>query len=161
MAKQKFTFHENCVFLDEVGFDVYMRRSRGWAQRSKPAIEETTSARSVSHTVISAVSPFGIVNRKAPEDAVAAIPKGTTAGHFVQFISDTLDIIDEFPNVKGFHMVMDNAPIHSRDVVDPIILERGLCTMLEDRVRREKLKDTETLSSRVIDAPIEHMQNFI
>lgn len=62
MAKQKFTFHENCVFLDEVGFDVYMRRSRGWAQRSKPAIEETTSARSVSHTVISAVSPFGIVN---------------------------------------------------------------------------------------------------
>ncbi|EIE83729.1 hypothetical protein RO3G_08434 [Rhizopus delemar RA 99-880] len=27
--------------------------------------------------------------------------------------------------MKGFHVVMDNAPIHSRDVVDPIISERG------------------------------------
>ncbi|KAG1539963.1 hypothetical protein G6F46_007974 [Rhizopus delemar] len=33
--------------------------------------------------------------------------------------------MDEFPNMKGFHVVMDNAPIHSRDVVDPIISERG------------------------------------
>ncbi|KAG1147375.1 hypothetical protein G6F37_005505 [Rhizopus arrhizus] len=139
-----------------------MRRSRGWAQR-----------------VIGAVSAFGVVNvsrrepgnvkkrrvvgakkRKALEDVVVAIPKGTTAGHFVQFISDTLDIMDEFPNMKGFHMVMDNTPIHSRDVVDPIILERGYIPVylppyspelnpiemfwkvLKDRVRREKLKDT-------------------
>jgi hypothetical protein len=122
---------KNCVFLDEAGFDVNMRRSRGWAQRGKPAIEETTSARDISHTVIGAVSAFGVVNvsmrepdnvkkrrvvgakkRKAAEDAVAAaIPKGTTAGHFVQFISDTLDIMDELPNMKGFHVVMDNAPI--------------------------------------------------
>lgn len=36
---------------------------------------------------------------------------------------------------------------------------------ITDRVRREKLKDTETLSSRIIegseDVPIEHLQNFI
>lgn len=195
-------FMQNCVFLDEAGFDVNMRRSRGWAQRGKPAIEETTSASGVSHTVIGAISAFGVVNvsmrepgnvkkrrvvgakkRKAPEDAVAAIPKGTTAGHFVQFISDTLDIMDEFPNMKGFHIVMDNAPIHSRDVVDPIVLERGYIPVylppyspelnpiemfwkvLKDRVRREKLTDTETLSSRVIegseDVPVEDIQNFI
>lgn len=45
----------------------------------------------------------GAKKRKTPENAVAAVPKGTTAGHFVQFISDTLDIMDEFPNMKGFH----------------------------------------------------------
>ncbi|CAO3678991.1 unnamed protein product [Rhizopus microsporus] len=56
-------FMKNCVFLDEAGFDVNMRRSRGWAQRGKPAIEETTSARGVSHTVIGAVSAFGVVNK--------------------------------------------------------------------------------------------------
>ncbi|ORE19986.1 hypothetical protein BCV71DRAFT_176693, partial [Rhizopus microsporus] len=37
--------------------------------------------------------------------------------------------------------------------------------LLKDRVRREKLIDTETLSSRVIegseDIPVEHIQNFI
>ena len=43
---------KNCVFLDEAGFDVNRRRSRGWTQRGKPAIEETTFARDVSHTVI-------------------------------------------------------------------------------------------------------------
>lgn len=78
---------------------------------------------------------------------------------------------------------MDNAPIHSRDVVDPIILERGYIPVylppysselnpiemfwkvLKDRVRREKLKDTETFSSRIIegseDVPVEHIENFI
>jgi hypothetical protein len=39
--------------------------------------------------------------------------------------SDTLDIMDEFPNMKGFHIVMDNAPIHPKDVVDPVTLQRG------------------------------------
>lgn len=36
--------------------------------------------------------------------------------------------------------------------------------VLNDRVRREKLKDTETLSSRIEgseDVPVEHIQNFI
>lgn len=32
--------------------------------------------------------------------------------------------MDEFPNMKGFHIVMDNAPIHSHDLVDPVIIER-------------------------------------
>lgn len=105
--------------------------------------------------------------RKAPEGVTAAIPKGTTAGHFVQFISDTLDIMHGFPNMKGFHNVMDNAPIHPRDVVDPIVSQRGyipvylppcspdlnpiemLWEVLKDRVKREKLTDAETLSSRI------------
>ncbi|KAG1626021.1 hypothetical protein G6F44_012543 [Rhizopus delemar] len=154
-------FMNNCVFLDEAGFDVNMRRSRGWAQRGKPAIEETTSARGVSHTVIGAISAYGVVN----------------------FISDTLDIMDEFPNLKGFHIVMDNAPIHHHDIVDPIISQRGYIPVhlppyspelnpiemfwkvLKDRVKRGKLTDAETLSSGIIegseDIPVEHLQSFI
>ncbi|KAG1049283.1 hypothetical protein G6F43_008382 [Rhizopus delemar] len=195
-------FMKNCVFLDEAGFDVNMRRSRGWAQRGKPAIEETTSARGVSHTVIGAISAYGVVNvslrepgnvkkrrvvgakkRKAPEGVAAAIPKGTTTGHFVQFISDTLDIMDEFPNLKGFHIVMDNALIHHHYVVDPIITQRGYIPVylppyspelnpiemfwkvLKDRVKRGKLTDAETLPSRIIegseDVPVEHLLSFI
>lgn len=117
-------FMKNCVFLDESGLDINMRCSRAWSQRETEAVIESPSARGVSHTVIGAISAFGVVNlsirdpgnvkrrkvvgatkRKVPGDASSAIPKGTTAGHYLQFISDTLDIIDEFPNMKGFHIV--------------------------------------------------------
>lgn len=110
-----------------------MRRSRAWSQRDTQAIIESPSARAVPHTIIGAVSAFGAVNvsirdpgnvkerrivgatrRKAPGDVAPSIPKGTTTGHYIQFISDTLDIMDEFPNMKGFHIVMDNSPIHAR-----------------------------------------------
>lgn len=179
-----------------------MHRSRAWSRRGTQAIIEPTSARGVSHTLIGAVSAFGVVNvsmretgnvkkrrvvgatkREAAGDAGAAIPKGTTAGHYLRFISDTLDIMDAFPNMKGFHIVMDNTPIHSPDAIDPIIKERGhiplyspsylpelnpiemFWKVLKDRVKRGKLSDVETLTSRVIegskDVPIENLQNFI
>jgi transposase len=125
----------------------------------------------------------GATKRKAAGDAGAAIPKGTTAGHYLRFISDTLDIMDAFPNMKGFHIVMDNTPIHSSDAIDHIIKERGYIPLylppyspelnpiemfwkvLKDRVKRGKLSDVETLTSRVIegskDVLIENLQNFI
>lgn len=193
---------QNCVFLDESGFDINMRRPRAWSKRGTQATIESPSARAVSHTIVVAVSAFGVVNvsirdpgnvkrrrvadatkRKAPGDAASAIPKGTTDGHFVQFICDTLDIMDEYPNMKGFHIVMDNAQIHSHDIVDPIIIERGYIPVylppyspepnpiehfwkvLKDRVRRGKLTDVETITSRFIegseDVPVGHLQNFI
>ena len=121
-----------------------MRCSRAWSQHDTQAIIESPSARAVSHTIIDAISAFGVVNvsirysgnikrrkvvgttkRKVPGDTASAIPKRTTAGHYLQFISDTLDIMDEFPNMKGFHIVMDNAPIHSHGLVDPVIIERS------------------------------------
>lgn len=113
----------------------------------------------------------------------ATIPKGTTAGYYLRFISDMLDIMDAFLNMKGFHIVMDNTPIHSLDAIDPIIKEREYIPLylppyspelnpieifwkvLRDRVKRDKLIDVETLTSRVIegskDVPIEDLQNFI
>lgn len=51
------------------------------------------------------------------------MPKRTTAGHYVQFVCDTLDIMDELSYIKGF--AMDNAPIHNHDLVDPVVIERS------------------------------------
>ncbi|OAD76052.1 hypothetical protein PHYBLDRAFT_143037 [Phycomyces blakesleeanus NRRL 1555(-)] len=124
----------------------------------------------------------GTRKRKTLKDYAAAIPKRTTADNFVQLIKDSLDIMDEFPNMKGLHMAMYNALVHSHDVVDPFILERGYIPVhlppyspelnpinffwkdLNDRIRREKLKDTGTLS-RIIggneDFPVEHIHTFI
>lgn len=91
--------------------------------------------------------------------------------------------MDEFLNIKGFHIVMDNALIYSHDIVDPIIIERGYISVylppyspelnpieqfwkdLKDRVRRGKLNDVEDLTSRIIEGseyvPVEQLQNFI
>lgn len=195
-------YMQNCVFLDESGFDINMRRTRGWSKQGTQAVIETPSARGASHTIIGAISAYGVVNvsvrdpgntkkrrvvgatkRKAAGEMAPAIPKGTTSGHYVQFISDTMDIMDEFPHMKGTHIVMDNAPIHSPQLVDPVIIERGYIPVylppyspelnpiemfwkvLKDRVRRTPLTSAETLSSRITegseDIPVEHLQNFI
>ncbi|CAO3665567.1 unnamed protein product [Rhizopus stolonifer] len=90
----------------------------------------TPSARGVSHTVIGAISAIGVVNlsmkesgnvkrkkvvgvtkRKVPQDRLS-VPKSTTGGHYFHFLNDTMDIMDEFPEMRGYFIVMDNAPIH-------------------------------------------------
>jgi hypothetical protein len=136
-------FLNNCVFIDELGFNINMRRSRGWPAKGSTAIVEAPSTKSNSQTVIGTISAFGVVNltmresgnikrrkvvgatkRKAPEDRIS-IPKGTTSGHYIQFINDTMDIIGEFPEMRGFHIIMGNAPIHVPSIIDPVIIRRG------------------------------------
>jgi transposase len=192
---------KNCIFIDESGFDINMRRSRGWAARGSPAVITTPSARAVSHTIIGAISAFGVVNislrepgnvkrrkvvgatkRKSPEDRIS-VPKGTTSGHYLNFINDTMDIMDEFPEMRGFFIVMDNAPIHVPDSIDPIIEKRGykpvylppyspelnpieqFWAILKGKVKRSKFTNTDSLTSRIIEAienvPAEHLHNFV
>ena len=39
-----------------------MRRSRGWSTRGTQAVIETPSARAVSHTIIGAITAYGVLN---------------------------------------------------------------------------------------------------
>ncbi|KAG0786120.1 hypothetical protein G6F22_007727 [Rhizopus arrhizus] len=155
----------------------------------------------VAELLLGAISAFGVVNltirksgnikrrkvvgatkRKAPEDRIS-IPKRTTSGHYVQFINDTIDIMDEFPEMRGFNIIMNNAPIHVPWIIDPVIIRRGYIpiylplyspelnhieqfwAVLKSIVKRTKFSDIETLSSRIIEAseaiPVEHLQHFI
>ncbi|KAG1471987.1 hypothetical protein G6F56_001802 [Rhizopus delemar] len=103
----------------------------------------TRSARRVSHTVMGAISAIGVVNlsmsesgnvkrkkvvgatkRKAPQDRLS-VPKGTTGCHYLHFLNDTMDIMDEFPEMRGYFIIMNNAPIHILEVIDYIIINRG------------------------------------
>ena len=124
----------------------------------------------------------GATKRKATEDRIF-IPKGTTSGHYVQFINDTMDIMGEFPEMRGFHIIMDNAPIHVPSIIDPVIIRRRYIqvylppyspelnpieqfrAVLKSKVKQTKFSDIETLSSRIIEAseaiPVEHLQHFI
>ncbi|KAG1091888.1 hypothetical protein G6F42_019328 [Rhizopus arrhizus] len=91
--------------------------------------------------------------------------------------------MDEHPKMKGYHIVMDNAPIHIPKAIDPIILGRGYIPVylppyspelnpiemswkvLKDHVRRTLLTATESLTLRIVEGsknvPLECIQNFI
>ncbi|KAG2191488.1 hypothetical protein INT47_004432 [Mucor saturninus] len=114
---------------------------------------------------------MGATNRKAPEGQLS-VPKDTTGEHYPQCISDTMDIMDEFSEMKVYFIIMDNAPIHVIEIVDRIIMQRGYTpvylppwSIIKAKVRRTKLSDIETLTTRIIEAsealPIVHLESII
>jgi transposase len=85
--------------------------------------------------------------------------------------------------MRGFYFIMDNAPIHKQ--IEDMLNERNrgykcvflppyspelnpieqFWALVKRKVRHEKLRDTETLQDRIVDAanevPIEHLRNII
>ncbi|GAA5813077.1 hypothetical protein MFLAVUS_006544 [Mucor flavus] len=61
-VKNGMDYLNNCIFVDESGFDINMRRSRRWYKRGTEAVITTLSSRGVSHTVIGAILAIGVVN---------------------------------------------------------------------------------------------------
>lgn len=49
---------------------------------------------------------------------------GTRTEHFLNYISNVMDVLDK-NNMKGHHLVMDNAPIHTPEAVWKVIESRG------------------------------------
>lgn len=115
-SKTDMSFLQNCVFIDESGFNINMRPSYAWSARGTPAIVTTPSTKTVSHTVLGAISAMGIIDmelrvpspskkrkvargskRKASEPRKPA-SKGTTTGHYLNFILKTLDQMDKHPD---------------------------------------------------------------
>ncbi|KAG1271456.1 hypothetical protein G6F63_011797 [Rhizopus arrhizus] len=101
----------------------------------------------------------------------------------MRFIVDTMDIMDTFPDMQGYHIVMDNAPIHVPAMIDPLIEKSSYVpvylppyspelnpiedfwAIVKSKVKRYALKDTETLTSRIIEyceeVPLQHLQNCV
>jgi hypothetical protein len=52
----------NCIFVDESGFDINMRRSHGWSPRGEDAVVTTPPVKATSHSVLGAISAVGVVN---------------------------------------------------------------------------------------------------
>ncbi|EIE79873.1 hypothetical protein G6F46_011946 [Rhizopus delemar] len=52
-------------------------------------------------------------------------PKGTTSAHYIKFISEVLDVMDEIGNMEGYYLVMDNCSIHKNKYLQRKIIRRG------------------------------------
>jgi hypothetical protein len=140
MLKTDINYLTNCVFVDEAAFNINMRAPYGRSLCGTPAIVETPSTRAISHTILGAISSQGVVSVEVREplkskkikvaggkernNAPAAEKKttGTTAGHYMRFISKMLNEMDKFPEMENFYVIVDNAPIHkSEDDIDGMI----------------------------------------
>ncbi|CEP10862.1 hypothetical protein [Parasitella parasitica] len=134
----------NCVFVDESAFDINTRPATARSASGTPSIVTTPSTRSVSHTIVGAISAMGVVNieirlpnmkpkkikvdgarkRKQPQPK-KAVSKGTVTGHYMLILQYTMDLMDQYPEMKGFYIVMDNALIYTADDIDEMISKRG------------------------------------
>ncbi|KAL7313932.1 hypothetical protein PS15m_012363 [Mucor circinelloides] len=179
----------NCVFVDESAFDINMRPSTARSEKGTPAVVTTPSTRAVSHTILGAVSAMGVVNieirlpnqkpkrikvdgarkRKQPQPKKAT-SKGTVTGYYMLFLQNTMNFMDQFPEMKGFYIVMDNAPIHTADDIDQMVTKRGYKSIylppyspelnpienfwstMKSYVKRSKFSSDEDLKIRVAEA---------
>ncbi|KAG1164817.1 hypothetical protein G6F36_013707 [Rhizopus arrhizus] len=92
-----------------------------------------------------------------------------------------MDEMDSIPEMKGYYIVMDNAPIHTADVIDNMITERGykcvylppyspelnpieqFLSIVKNKVKRSQFQDKD-LATRIAEAcnavPSEHLRAF-
>lgn len=92
---------------------------------------------------------------------------GTVIGHYFNFLSSTMDVLDRHEEFKGNYIVMDNAPIHLHDDIRKHIENRGYrCLYLpayspelnpieqfwsvcKSKLKREQLLEEEILTNRI------------
>lgn len=142
----------NCVFVDEAGFNMHLRRNLGRSIKGTPAKQVVPSNRGVSISIIGAICELGIIdltlrkptpvtkkstkgkkkrkrNDDSAEEAVEAVEEvngrvGTRAIHFLEFLDGVLTSLDQ-NGITGRYIVMDNATIHKTDKIRNYIQERG------------------------------------
>ncbi|KAI9247885.1 hypothetical protein EDC94DRAFT_652847 [Helicostylum pulchrum] len=102
------SFLENCVFVDEAGFNINMRSPNARSLKGTPAVIETPSTRAISLTILGAITAHDVISiesreplkpkkvkvdgsRKRKNPLAKASRKGTVTGHYMRgFPSNTL-----------------------------------------------------------------------
>jgi transposase len=134
---QKIDFMNDCVFIDEAGFNRNMHRSYGWCEVGTPCkIKVETRGPNVS--ILGAISKDGLITlsrkeiittaaagkRQRTDDTPAVKRKGTTSNDFLEFIEQVLTTIDA-AGMNYKYLVLDNASIHKANLVRDWVEQRG------------------------------------
>jgi len=111
-------FEENAIiFIDEVGFNVSMRNSRGRAAIGSPAIMTVPSIRSRNISICCAMNKNGIVTYMSQNGAF-------NSQHFSSFINQLFSDIEGL-NREQVVLIMDNVKFHKTLAVKNLIYEKG------------------------------------
>ncbi|KAG0874569.1 hypothetical protein G6F16_003693 [Rhizopus arrhizus] len=153
LADKEMDFENNCVFLDEAGFNLHMTRTRGWSKKGAPAKTTVPASKGTTITILGAISSAGVIDislrkpimvsgakkRRVDGKVVTTTAKvGTRAEHYLNYLSNVMDVLGR-NNMGGFYLVMDHAPIHK-----PATVKYG--------VKRKPFETGETHIPRIMDA---------
>lgn len=157
-----------------------MKRTRAWPKKGTPAIVTVPTTRAKTTTILGAISASGLIKvslrvpspvkkRKTGQES-GHVSSGTVTGHYISFLKDTLDEMDQYPHMKGHYLIMDNAPIHKSEDIANYITSRGYrCAYLpsyypeltpieqfwsvaKSKLKRHRFLEKENLSTRISDA---------
>ncbi|OAD65569.1 hypothetical protein PHYBLDRAFT_175957 [Phycomyces blakesleeanus NRRL 1555(-)] len=110
-----FNYLSNCVFIDEAGFNMHIKRTFGRSVSGTPAKTTVPTQRGVSITILGAMCERGIVSLSLKKPTAVATKKkrkldiytnvevngriGTRTQHYLDFLSHTMDLYTK--NLKG------------------------------------------------------------
>ena len=128
-----------CIFIDEAGFNMHIKRNFGRSKRGTPAKALVSKSRGVNMTIIGGITGEGVVNlslrrpqavvgskkrklRSGEEKVVGKI--GTRAEHYIEFLEVLMGVLKE-NGMDGRTLVMDNAAIHKTQEVQEAVSKQG------------------------------------
>lgn len=98
--------HEDFVFIDESGFDLWQSRTRGRAKVGCPAKRVVDSQKTPHVTLILAVAPHhGIVHSKV-------LRGGAHKNHIIEFVTESIRLAETAGLINPW-IILDNAPCHA------------------------------------------------
>ncbi len=101
------------IFVDEAGFNVSMRRGRGWSRVNTPANVTVPSIRTRNFSVCAAISSAGFVLHEVQSQAY-------NSRSFLNFVSDLMRTLRETRS-EPCVIIMDNASIHKNPAIKDLI----------------------------------------
>ncbi|CAO3663210.1 unnamed protein product [Rhizopus stolonifer] len=172
---------------------------------SRHGLYDLKCHRAISHIILGKISAYAVVNISIRTPSVPTTqlipvevgkkkklgnektqkpkPKGTTTDHYLRFLSDALDILDEYEYIQSSYIIMDNSPIHKRVNIQEMIANRGYkCVCLppyspelnpieqfwpavKSKLKRHQILEEETLQDRISEAcsqvPQIHLYGFV
>jgi transposase len=139
-AISELDYASNCVFIDEAGFNLHTQRNYGRSRKGTPARAVVPTTKGITITILVAISQAGVIDislkkpqavsaskKRKANDAKAMVVSGrvgTRTEHFLAYISNVMDVLDRH-DMKGYYLVMDNAPIHTPTKVCDLVESRG------------------------------------
>ena len=109
---------DQIVFIDEVGFNVSMRTSRGRSPVGSPAVTAVPCIRSRNISIYCAIKRNRIIYFKANNRAF-------NGENFIDYINELKPRLQE-AGVLNAKLIMDNARFHKMTSVQTVIAEHGL-----------------------------------
>jgi hypothetical protein len=163
-----------------------LRGAVAWSGRGEQATVPVPLTRAANHSILGAIASFGVIKMslRMPEKPEAEPifkkrkisgykrkekvadedekkkkkPKGTVTEHYFKFVDELMDVLDEYEGMKGFYLIMDNAPIHTANLIPTEVERRGykciylppyspelnpiqqFCSVVKARIKRQMRK---------------------